>query len=263
MGTYQHLTQENYMKKTLICLLFLTYSLQIFADNLSDSNKLFNWAEQNYSQYFNPPGESTFRLKDYLVRHYKKTDIYIGTLGEDVYIYGDIFNGLNHVGKIGDFIDLTSSSIKIIEEIKVVGSNEFIAQTEAALGELKNLAPVAFGKIQKHISVIEQGEYSHMWADEKPPRYVVDDAASFYSKKWYAGTIAHEAKHSEFYYDYQTKHGLPVPANIWSSDDAEKLCIEYQIDIMKKINAPQADINALNDELGVVGTGCDTEGNCN
>lgn len=247
------------MKKILISLLFLTYSVQVYSDNLSDSNKLFNWAEENYSQYFDPPGGNTFKIENYLVRYYKNTDIYIGTLGEDVYIYGEIFNGLNYVGSIGDFIDLTET--KIVARIKVVGSNEFITQTEAALELLKNLSPVAFEKIQKYIGIIEQGKSSHMWAYEEPPRYEVDDIASFYSIKWYAGTIAHEAKHSEIYHQYQAKHGLPVPADVWSSVDAEKICIEYQIDVMKKINAPQFDIDYLG-ELDGTATGCDIDGNC-
>jgi len=115
------------MKKILTLVLFLTYSLPVFSNNLSDSNKLFNWAEENYAQYFDPPGGSTFEIENYLVRYYKNTNVYIGTLGEDVYIYGEIFNGLNHVGRIRDFIDLTDN------EIKIVGSDEFVIQTEAAL----------------------------------------------------------------------------------------------------------------------------------
>ena len=233
------------MKKILILLLFLTYSLQVFSDNLSDSNKLFNWAEENYSQYFNPPGGSTFEIENYRVRYYKNTDIYIGTLGEDVYVYGEIFNGLKHVGSIGDFIDVTDHEIKIVDNIKIVGSHKFITQTEAALELLKNLAPLAFEKTQKYIGIIEQGEYSHMWANEIPPRYEVDDMTSFYSIKWHAGAIAHEATHSELYHEYQAKHGLPVPADIWSSADAENFCIQYQINVMKKINAPQFDIDYL------------------
>jgi len=64
------------------------------------------------------------------------------------------------------------------------------------------LAPAALEKIQKHIGIIEQGEYSHMWANEEPPRYEVDDMTSFYSIKWHAGAIAHEATHSELYHQY-------------------------------------------------------------
>ena len=90
------------------------YSFQVVADNLSDSNQLFDWAEINYSQFFNPSGKETFQYKDYLVRYYEGTDSYAGTKQEDVYVYGKVFNGLLHVGKIGDFI-------------KSGGSNDFSA----------------------------------------------------------------------------------------------------------------------------------------
>lgn len=251
----------NNIEKILTLLLFFAYSAQVLPDNLSDSEKLFNWVENNYPHYFNPIGENTFELNNYLVRYYKNTDTYVGTLGENVYIYGEIFNGLNHVGSISDFIDLTNSEIKIVDQIKVIGSLKFITQTEAAFEILKKSTPIAFAKIQKYIGIIEQGELSHMWADEKTPRYEVDDVASFYSIKWYAGTLAHEATHSELYHQYQAKHGLPVPAHIWRSDSIEKFCIEYQIDIMKKMNAPQVDINSLNDDLNTVG--CETDEICN
>lgn len=248
------------MKKILISLLFFTYSTQAFSDNLSDSNKLFNWAEKNYSQYFNPPkgNKGTFELGNYLVRYYKSTHIYIGTFGDDVYLYGEVFNGLSLVGSIGDFVDITEEvdkkdetdiTISTYNTIKIVGSNEFIDQTKNALDLLENLAPTALKKIDQHIGIIEQGTQSHMWADEEPPRYEVDDVDSFHSLKWHAGAIAHEATHAELYDEYKVKQGLPVPADVWSSPTAEKFCIQYQMSIMTKINAPQSDMDALNELL--------------
>jgi len=242
------------MKKILILWLFLI-TPQAYSDNLSDSNQLFNWAEDNYPQYFNPPNETTFKIENYLVRYYEKTDIYIGTLGADVYVYGKIFNGLIHVGSIGDFINLSNN------EMKIVGNDEFITQTEAALALLKDLVPTTFEKVQQYIGTIEQGEFSHIWVYEESPRYQVSEVDAFYSIKWYAGTIAHEAVHSELYHQYQAKHGTPVPADIWSSLAVEKQCIDYQIEVMKKMNAPQFDINYLNG-LDGTGTSCNIDGFC-
>ncbi len=237
-------------------MLFLSFSQTVIADNLQDSNKFFNWAEANYSQYFNPRGENTFEIDNYLVRYYKNTDIYIGTLGKDVYIYGEIFNGLKHVGSIGDFIDLTKTESEIVNKIQIVGSNEFIIQTKASLEILKNLAPIEFEKIQKYVGIIEQGEFSHMWAFESPPRYEVSDKDSFYSLKWYAGAIAHETKHSELYQAHLAKYGLPVPDSIWSSDIAEKICLDHQIIVMTIIGAPQSDIDFINGLSADCDIGC-------
>ncbi|NOQ63808.1 MAG: hypothetical protein GQ582_04790 [Methyloprofundus sp.] len=240
------------MKKISLLLLFLTYSQCIFADNLNDSNQLFNWAEENFPQYFSPAKENTFEIESYLVRYYKKAELYIGTLEQEVYVYGEVFNGLQHVGSIEDFIALSHDEIKVIEQIKLVGSSEFISNTEASLELLKTSAPVVFAKIQDSIATIEQAEYSHMWAGEEPPRYAVADTDSFYSTQWYAGAIAHEAKHSELYQAYLAEHGLPVPDSIWRSDAAEQLCVDYQIEVLKKINAPQFDIDYLK-QLGDLG----------
>ena len=252
------LSKENNMEKKLLLLLFLTYPLQVFSTNLSHSNKLFHWAEANYSQYFNPPGGKTFKIENYWVRYYENTNIYMGTLGENVYVYGEIFNGLKHIGVLGDFIDLTSSTYN---KIKITGSDEFIIKTQASLELLKNQAPSALKKIEQYIGIIEQGEFSHMWAFEEPSRYEVCDLDSFYSVQWFAGAIAHEATHSELYHAYQAKQGLPVPAHIWSSETAEKLCIQYQIDVLQTINAPQYDIDSLNELLA--DPNCNIDDTCN
>ena len=82
----------------------LTGYREIFEGNLDKSNQLFDFAEKNYPQYFSPSGMETFVIQGYLARYYSKTDTYVGTLGEDVYVYGNVFNGLLYVGKINDFI---------------------------------------------------------------------------------------------------------------------------------------------------------------
>ncbi len=95
-----------------IKLLFIIYffSSLLSASNLEVSNVFFDFAEENYPQYFSPAGSETFEIdyqsNHYLARYYKETDTYVGTLGEDVYVYGDIFNGLLHVGKISDYIEI-------------------------------------------------------------------------------------------------------------------------------------------------------------
>ena len=104
--------------KSLIFIIALGFSSQLFADNLDDSNRLFYFAEQNFPQYFRPAGSETFEIdylsNHYIARYYKKTNTYVGTVGDDVYVYGKVFNGLLYVGKIGTYIDLTTSIPTII-----------------------------------------------------------------------------------------------------------------------------------------------------
>ena len=98
--------------RALVLLMILTFSPILFANNFENSNALFDYAEKKYPQYFSPAGSQTFEIdylsKHYIARHYKETETYIGTVGEDVFIYGDIWGGLLKVGVINDFIDKTS-----------------------------------------------------------------------------------------------------------------------------------------------------------
>ncbi|MBX3616708.1 DUF3465 domain-containing protein [Nitrosomonas sp.] len=78
-----------------------------FAENfLTNSNKLFDFAEKSFPIFFNSTEIKTIALNGYLVRYYPDTNIYIGTKDLDVYVYGDIFNGLLKAGVISDFVTL-------------------------------------------------------------------------------------------------------------------------------------------------------------
>jgi hypothetical protein len=89
-----------------------------FAENfLFNSNRLFTFAEQNYPALFSPAGVATIGLNNYLVRYYSDTDNYIGTKGEQVYVYGDVFNGLSTVGVIPDYIELAPDSDELLAHL--------------------------------------------------------------------------------------------------------------------------------------------------
>ena len=93
------------MKKiAMVFFLLVFFPCQVAASNVSESNRLFDWAERSYSQYFSPAGQRTFQVENFLARYYGDTDTYIATLGEDVFLYGDVFDGLAFVGQISDFI---------------------------------------------------------------------------------------------------------------------------------------------------------------
>lgn len=89
-----------------------------FAENLLvDSNKLFDFAEKSYPQFFYPAGIKTVALDGYLVRYYPNTDLYIGTKGYEVYAYGEAFNGLLKVGVISDFVPLEPDGDKLLAAV--------------------------------------------------------------------------------------------------------------------------------------------------
>ncbi len=89
-----------------------------FAGNfLVNSDKLFNFAEESFPEYFSPAEMTTTGLDDYLVRYYPDTDIYIGTRGEEVYVYGDVFKGLLKAGIISDFVELEPDSDALLASL--------------------------------------------------------------------------------------------------------------------------------------------------
>jgi len=155
-----------------------------------------------------------------------------------------------------------ASATFIHGRIKIKGKPEFVAQTRAALTLLEQKAPDAFIKIQTYVGIIEQGEHSGMWAWENPPRYEVGDATAFFSVSWYASTIAHDATHSELYAQYQAAHpDKPVPEDAYGGVPIERFCIGYQLEVSRRIGAPQSEIDYLST---LDGTHCDVDhdGDC-
>ncbi|NOQ15053.1 MAG: DUF3465 domain-containing protein [Methyloprofundus sp.] len=103
------------MRFSLLFALLFPFVLQ--ASNLSNSNKLFDFAEREYPELFDPAGSPTFELSDYLVRYYSKSNNYIGTKQGEVYVYGTIFNGLLKVGNIADFVELETEGDELLAEL--------------------------------------------------------------------------------------------------------------------------------------------------
>jgi hypothetical protein len=59
--------------------------LPTFGSNLSNSNKLFNFAEKTFPEFFSPSGVDTFEVdydsRHFIVRYYADSNTYIGTVG--------------------------------------------------------------------------------------------------------------------------------------------------------------------------------------
>lgn len=95
----------------------LLFPLHSLASDLTNSNKFFDFAEREYANYFSPSGSSTYELSGYLVRYYAGTQNYLGTKKGEVFVYGNIFNGLLKVGEISDFVTLEPNGDDILAEL--------------------------------------------------------------------------------------------------------------------------------------------------
>ncbi|MCP5246610.1 MAG: DUF3465 domain-containing protein [Burkholderiales bacterium] len=100
-------------------LLFLTLipGISVAENSLINSNKLFNFVEAAYPDFFSPAGVETTPLYAYLVRYYPETDTYIGTKDEEVYVFGNVFGGLLRAGVIPDFIESKASSDELLAQL--------------------------------------------------------------------------------------------------------------------------------------------------
>lgn len=114
------------MKFTLFfSLLFPFIAL---ADNLSDSNKLFDFAESHYPEIFSQAEGPTYELGDYLVRYYPESDLYLGTKEGQVWGYGNIFGGLLNLGNISDYVELESDSDAVLADLFANGLSDVQVQ---------------------------------------------------------------------------------------------------------------------------------------
>lgn len=117
------------MRFTLLIML-VVWPLLSTADRLSNSNQLFDFAEAVYPEYFSPANRPTYEFDGYLVRHYPCCDNYLGTKGGEVYVYGNIFNGLLKVGNISDFIEVETDSDELLAELFASGVSDVQVQGE-------------------------------------------------------------------------------------------------------------------------------------
>ncbi|MDR4515650.1 DUF3465 domain-containing protein [Nitrosomonas sp.] len=127
------------MKFTTLLLLALIPGISDAENFLINSNKLFNFAEAAYPNYFDPAGVETTTLDEYLVRYYPSTDTYIGTKDGGVYVYGNVFGGLLKAGVITDFIELEADSDELLAQLFAnVQSNVQVYGTGAVISILSD-----------------------------------------------------------------------------------------------------------------------------
>jgi len=127
------------LRLTALLLLALIPAISFAENLLINSNKLFDFAEESYPHFFSPAGIKTVGSDNYLVRYYPGTGNYIGTKGEEIYVYGDVFNGLLRAGEISDFVALEPDSDELLAELFTDGqSNVQVYGTGIVISILSN-----------------------------------------------------------------------------------------------------------------------------
>lgn len=72
----------------------------------TDPDRIFNWAETTYTQYFRPGGVSSQTGYGYYYRYYSQTNTYIASMNNRLYIYGPSQWGTNIIdlGALSDWL---------------------------------------------------------------------------------------------------------------------------------------------------------------
>ncbi|MCK5871654.1 MAG: hypothetical protein KAG26_02410 [Methylococcales bacterium] len=103
----------HFLKNLLLFFSVFFLHFPVSANDLIQSNQVFNWAEKNYPEYFSASNQTTFETSGYLARYYPQKNNYLGIKNGRVYVFGDIFGGLKDVGSLGFFLKLIQENTYI------------------------------------------------------------------------------------------------------------------------------------------------------
>lgn|GEM_PF-1673257 len=162
------------MRKFLLVFL-LVFLSQPFADEISDSNQVFDWAESQYPQYFSPSGQQSADVEDYYARFYPSTDNYLGTKNGRVYVHGDTFGGLLDVGPISDYLSQIPIPTPTPTATPTPSSSMLMAQASAE--QMAGWSSTGLAKAKAYwesygstaIAIIEDGYIIAEWGDTERP----------------------------------------------------------------------------------------------
>lgn len=134
-----------------------------------------------------------------------------------------------------------------VGQIEIIGNDNFVEQTRAALDLLQLKAPDYFKMVVDNMGVILRVKFgSSMNPWDNPPRFFASDKLFHAGTAWYAGSIVHDANHSKQWHDYIKKHpGQNVPNSVFSGEKAELECIALQAKALAEVGAPQNQIDYL------------------
>jgi predicted amidohydrolase YtcJ len=138
------------MRKSILVFFLFSWTI-LLADSLSDSNRLFAWAERAYPAYFDSSQQTT-EGSGYLYRYYPGTENYLGTKNGQVYVLGNVFDGLQEVGALSEFLDaITNAASETIADTVLIRGNIHTVDSENSRAEaiaVKNGSIIYIGSIE-------------------------------------------------------------------------------------------------------------------
>jgi hypothetical protein len=123
--------------------------------------------------------------------------------------------------------------------ISIRGNEMFVRQTREALS-LARMYP-GFSMVQPYLKVIQESRASGMAAYRREPTFLVGARTWTALTVWYASAILHDAFHSKLYHENRRKFlcFTYTPDHCWKGKEAERKCLEFQLDFLESVDAPQ------------------------
>lgn len=135
---------------------------------------------------------------------------------------------------------------RFYDDITIYGNEDFIESTIKALELLKGKIPDTYKLVQMHIGDIVSGTPSGVFTDLRrfgPTFVIVAPSCSNGSIREYAADLAHEAYHCELYSNAERGGlGSHVEPSAYSGENAEKLCLRYQCDVLRKLGMSEIEV---------------------
>jgi hypothetical protein len=138
-----------------------------------------------------------------------------------------------------------------VERIAVFGRQKFRDNVAAALRLLRAQAPEAFGLCEQYFSVVIMSRHSGVDVTSRPAVVMLREWATRASPRYLASVLAHEAFHCRLYWSYREGHpgSDDVPPEIFSGETGERECVEYQIEVLKRLGGTDQEVSHLRDSL--------------
>ena len=134
---------NSMLRKTLIGVAVITLSLLSFFSALAtaqtdhDINRLFDWAEGKYPQFFGSQ-QTLLKAGIWSYRYYPQQNTYVGVNNNrEVFVLGNVFGGMRYVGVFDDFIKL----VGVEPATYIVGGVGADYATLQALFDARDLGP--------------------------------------------------------------------------------------------------------------------------
>lgn len=127
----------------------------------------------------------------------------------------------------------------IYANVEIIGDPQFVGEVKAALILLEIKAKRSFSLVKEHIGKVEKSNQDLRDFKRTPAVIGLSNETTLRSTTWLAGSLAESACYSKEYHQ-------PRSFFDFSKEGPDKGCSHYRLGVMRRIGAPQEEIDVTN-----------------